>query len=762
MLSSLPLLPKLEELVVQSVTLESLALIQNFSQVSRLTLSGIHSVTSQLDASSFHRLSHLDITSSGLEAPSESERRSTHSEKLFSSARASAAGASLTYRTNASTTNTTLQNDLCGYLPASLGVLIVDCTSTVAWLQLPTCYKSWTALTYFSTVNCMMPDFSALPASVNRIYVASFRGATWVTQSQTMTNLTVADASYFDWSWLNGLPGLNSLVFGQCPIGTLPNRLSHSNLSILQLTATDSNQFTGTMAPSFFLQYPALTDLALSYNSITGTFPNYGLQSLTSITSTSTRFTHWPPLIVNSTAGFAAPANLGFINLSYNTLVQIPSEADFRSMKLRSLYIGNNLDLTGTLPDIFNTVSTRNTTTLVNRLSAGNTRLSGTVPGIPIYLVSLYAFGNTKLDIIAPNALLVGTLPTAWNTMAMGYIDLSGNAGINGTVATVDAASGRVTSQFVKSATSIYLSGSGLTGPMFNITSMAGLTELSMVTPSVDFCASTRTTGAQFSAPLTYCSLITTNASYCTTAYPSVCLSSPWAAPPPVTPLPVAPPTAPTTSPAETPVTSPLTAPETIPTQQTAPIETCPMPSPGPSFVCEGNTWVSHDSVTEQTITLPPASTTTINGNLTTTSIVITSASSSINVTGCVTTSDGKTPMITIVLTQSDLEELVKSGGKVTTEVVHQGPGCAAISSSSLNVDSSGIKSCKSVSTDKIGTGSGLAATFTVHTSKCNVWWIVLVSVLCVLALLGVITTIIMFKVCSSKARDKEQERLAA
>lgn len=167
---------------------------------------------------------------------------------------------------------------------------------------------------------------------------------------------------------------------------------------------------------------------------------------------------------------------------------------------------------------------------------------------------------------------------------------------------------------------------------------------------------------------------------------------------------------------------------------------TCPQSSPGPTFNCTDGKWVSEESVAQDAITVPSSATIFVVGNLTTSSIVINSVSSLINVTGCVATLDGSTPTITLKLSQSDLDAIVKNKGTRTSLLILQSPSCASISTSTLTVDSSSIKSCKKVKTGKVeGTSSSLYVTLSINNSKCNVWWIVLVSVLSALIVIPVL-----------------------
>ena len=74
----------------------------------------------------------------------------------------------------------------------------------------------------------------------------------------------------------------------------------------------------------------------------------------------------------------------------------------------------------------------------------------------------------------------------------------------------------------------------------------------------------------------------------------------------------------------------------------------------------------------------------------------------------------------------------------MTTVVLQQASECGHISVNSVNIDTSAIKSCKKIKTDKISTSSSLSMAFNVSNSGCNTWWIILASVVCGVIILGI------------------------
>ena len=734
MLASLPELPNLGALGLTDFQQESLALLENFPQVSRLSLEGDHYAISRVDASKFPALEHVEIHVTSSSPHDDPLSREEESPKFFSSLRASI---SATVSVNDTWTNQSFTDYICNYDSSFVTSLSLTVTSSQKWFRLPSCLSNWPTLQLIQCVGCQLPNFTTLPTTLATLNFMSSVG-TWTQAEAGIVAADHPEANFFDWSWLPIFPNLNVVYFVSSNInGTLPNQYSHPKLGLLSVagaTTARSLQFVGTIAPDWFSRFPSMITLVLSLNKLTGTIPNTGLANVTAIYAANNQFTHWPPLVINTTSGFTAPTKLKFVDLSNNALVEIPSESDFQSMILQQLLIPGNPGLAGrTFPNIFvNTSVVRTPTTLVQEISASGCGFAGELPEIPSSQLSLYASSSMRLSF--DNNAFSGTVPSSWSGLSLTLLNLSSNE-LSGTLASFDSSNGEITSQFIVSAVRLFLDGNPFSGVMFNISSMTTLSSLSARMSNVDFCATARLSASQEDLlfpqqNLIKCIMDDTNASDCRWAYPTVCST-------------VLTPKAPISSP-----TSPL-----------SPFG-CPLPSPGPTFICVGSVWTSLVPVTQVTITVPASSTTVINGNLTTSSIVINSASSFINVSGCVTGPDGTTPEITVVLTQEDLEKILKSGGSLSQNIITQLSACPAIPGSAVTIDTSAIKSCKTIKTDKVGTSSGLSATFTINSSKCNVWWIVLVSVLCVVAILAVIVIIVVFKVLQGRKERASRAQL--
>ena len=629
---------------------------------------------------------------------------------------------------------------VCNFSTSSSSLYIYIPPSVPTWFRIPDCVAAWSQLLLLTCNNCQMPKFSMLPSTLTSLGLSAPRGS-W-TVSEAGTDPSSSNPDYFDWSWLNQFPNLEHVTISTSSlVGTLPNHLSHSKLSYFVLGELPS--LNGTISPNFFIQYPQMITIAISGTQLTGTIPYYGLSSLTSMAIVDSKLTHWPALVSNASAGFGPPSQLVNIDLSNNNLVEVPSDWSPLST-LSTLRLLNNPNLSGPLPAVFGVNSSTMT------LQASNCSFSGPLPEMPA------AWNGYQARFEVENNLLSGTIPSSWTNQTFSGLALTGNSGLNGSLATLDESGSKIVSQFISGADFLSLGGTGFTGPMFNITSMMLLSSLSFPSSNLDFCSVARHAPSNQSVlfPSRYgsladCDLTSSNASECAWAYPSTCTTSSRISP--VASNPMSPPPSPTTAPEtpSAPMASPAIPASPSPTTATQPIapSSCSGDSPGPSFTCSGGKWISPGSVTITTISVPASTTVIVNGNLTTQSIVITSTSSTINVTGCITSQDGSIPTVTLTLTQSDLETIVKNGGSLKSLLLQQSSGCASLSTESLVVDTSAIKSCKTIKTDKIGGAGGLSVTFTVNTSKCNVWWIVLVSVICVVAIIAVVVIAVVYVV---------------
>ena len=752
MLHRVSFMPYLKDLVVMEFALDAVALVESFYNVSRLALSGSEVAISQVDQRKFKGLKHVaievrsdvDWNQRRLEGP---QTRGT----LFTAVYPHKA---LDLKVNDTWSNETLEEAVCNGVANVTRLSIEASSATTKWFRVPQCISTWNSLTYLRLAYVMHPNFDALPSSMEHLWFSWLRG-TW-----TNDDSGSLPGNYdFDWSWLSQLPNMTSIILYQCGLlGTMPNAIVHPKLESLDLSSPFRdlpNRFTGTLNPDFFLNFPALHDLDVTNHQLTGTFPYYGLQTLKSIAATQNKFTHWPNFFINaSDARMGAPYALDYIEFTDNELVQIPDAASLSMLyQLDTLRMANNRGLTGTrIPDVFVTNPAR--TVGLRNIYLANCGFVGTLPDIPESQFSLYAANEGPWYHAAHNQLS-GPFPPSWKGLDFTWLHLNGNPGLNGTTASLSEDGTQVIEPFIKNVRYLNLDGLNITGVMPNITAWTLLTNLVVQnSPGVDFCAIPRNLPPQqvnMSAPLfqpvspwfSTCNLVGTNVGDCMWAYPPECALSPQnlpiSMPPPFsTPTPSSP-----SAVSPSAVSPSAVSPTTI---------ICPPPSPGPSFICSDHGWISNISVVSPTIVI--ASPVTIVGNLTSANIVLTGVSSSITVSGCIVSSSNATHSvpITITLTEEDLKTIEKGGGKsLTREFIKQSDSCPPLRASSVFIKSPS-NTCKRIKTNKIDTTSGLIATFSITSSKCNLWWIILISVLAGLLIVAIIIVLIVVTM-STRAR---------
>ena len=174
-------------------------------------------------------------------------------------------------------------------------------------------------------------------------------------------------------------------------------------------------------------------------------------------------------------------------------------------------------------------------------------------------------------------------------------------------------------------------------------------------------------------------------------------------------------------------------------------VGSCPISTrPSPDFICQGSIWTAPDSVTIPTLVITSSGTSTtivINGNLTTSSVVYRGIGTKLIVTGCT----ANLSQIRIELTPSEVEKLKSSPSAIP--LLSSAANCTEVDFSTLSITAKvDDSSCKRVTAKNLVSedGSLLSAVFSINTSKCNTWWIVLVSVLCGAVALAVIIFIIL------------------
>ena len=301
-----------------------------------------------------------------------------------------------------------------------------------------------------------------------------------------------------------------------------------------------------------------------------------------------------------------------------------------------------------------------------------------------------------------------------------------------------------------------------LSGAMPFMASMntENLQALMMDDTNVDFCSGGENRTFWSSPGLSSCSLLRTSAFTCSSSYPGICkVSAPISPMAPSGELPPAP-TTPVAS--ETPqASSGPSTPSTSPPGATSPTSTptapgCPGTRPSAEFQCVNGVWTSSTTVTTPTLVISPGTSEVIvNGNVTSGTVVLQGIGSSITVTGCFT----NLSVVTIQLTPEDLKKL---GSHSVIELLRSDGNCSDYSTVAVGTTVSG-SSCRTVKVDKATTSSGsLSGVFSVSSSGCNLWWIILVSVLAVLVIGGMIALLIILHVRKQNSISKAKATLHA
>jgi predicted outer membrane repeat protein len=169
----------------------------------------------------------------------------------------------------------------------------------------------------------------------------------------------------------------------------------------------------------------------------------------------------------------------------------------------------------------------------------------------------------------------------------------------------------------------------------------------------------------------------------------------------------------------------------------TGPI-TCPEPRPTPAAECFDGTWVVSSEELEGNPTVVISAPVIVIGNLTTPTVTVTNVFGSeqpiLQSDSCITIGT-----IIVELTEVDVEKLDQSSSRT---VVLSRSGCNP--TSMVAVEGKPKRSCKRIESQAIREGGTLSATLRVNSSKCNVWWIALVSTLGGLIIVVVIIIVVL------------------
>ena len=171
---------------------------------------------------------------------------------------------------------------------------------------------------------------------------------------------------------------------------------------------------------------------------------------------------------------------------------------------------------------------------------------------------------------------------------------------------------------------------------------------------------------------------------------------------------------------------APPNLPHTVPTP-TAPTPICTNPpTSSVIFACStNNTWITNSSVTTPITVNTPI---TVHGDFTPPKLTINGLNSTITVDGCVSS----LPTTVVVnLSPDDLKALLAS--KYTSKDLVNS-NCSVTDGQKVNVQVTSVggskRPCQRLTGTLQSSGTSLIGTFRVDSSKCDVWWIVLVAVI--------------------------------
>lgn len=163
-------------------------------------------------------------------------------------------------------------------------------------------------------------------------------------------------------------------------------------------------------------------------------------------------------------------------------------------------------------------------------------------------------------------------------------------------------------------------------------------------------------------------------------------------------------------------------------------------PSPPNLFFCQNNVWTAVGSDLPTTITIPAGSTTTvIQGSVDTTTVIFNGVGATLIIQGCA----NNLTSITIQLTPTQIETLSTKELHAFITYNDSDATCKGLEGVAVHVTTtkSTCKRVKAIPTIKPGQ---FAALFTVDSSHCKTWWIILVSVLGGLVVIAIIVVVLL------------------
>jgi hypothetical protein len=175
-------------------------------------------------------------------------------------------------------------------------------------------------------------------------------------------------------------------------------------------------------------------------------------------------------------------------------------------------------------------------------------------------------------------------------------------------------------------------------------------------------------------------------------------------------------------------------------------VTTCPQPPPIPQAICTTNGWIVLGPVSTTTVTI--SGTVAINGSVQVSEgITFTGLNSHLASNGCISIGGS----VVVELSEEEVQTLSDSSSHTGRTLASQAEGCNSIGNETpliLKQTSSQSKSCKKLKMDRDTSqpATQFAVIFEVDKSRCNLWWIILVSVVGgVLVIVAIVVLLAMF-----------------
>ena len=487
---------------------------------------------------------------------------------------------------------------------------------------------------------------------------------------------------------LSGPLPANLFGIGWFPDGTFYLHLDHNELSGSIPPGLLSSSLTSNFTIDAFI-------LDLNHNYLNGTIPEsllfrYLTQVKRESDSSSASYDEGTP--VGIFAGSLFRLDLGFNNLSGvipPKLLSMSYDTD-GTFNLGNVVTLSGNQLSGPIPsELWDTVPA---TTALFVLEVDDNAFTGPLPSAcPAARWRFYAHNNS----------IDGTIPTSWSDCRLEMVRLNNNPELGGSIPANFSNSG------IQSFDASYTSLSGVI-PILP----SSLTLLKLGHTNIDFCNPQSI--SQMEGFTNICEVDFTSACECPAAYtcqPSIpCSAVP---------------------------SEPMSPSRFNPPSSTCRLET----RPGPNFQCLSGQWRSVGAFDPTVFIVPSgAGSVIITEDTTMRSIILKDIGSQVTFESCAAN-------LSSVKVELSKEQVESFGKQTLTQPLITAQNTSCTNLNRIALSSTATSGCKKINSRPSVSSDGrtLSAIFTINSSSCNRWWIILVSVICALVLLTVIILIVIF-----------------